>query len=158
MRSTLAATFLSLVLAATTGCAKNIPNTTLEDNAENREIVGFLEEYRHAVESRDVAGILRLVSPLYLDDNGTPRGEDDVDYATLQTKLRRLNERVLDVRYEIKYRHVTYDPTRIFVELRYTSSFQIVGASGQPIWSRRVGDNRIVLVREEGNLRIVSGI
>ncbi|MBX3251258.1 MAG: hypothetical protein KF901_29035 [Myxococcales bacterium] len=145
-RFTLAAFFLcglSLV-----GCTKNIPNTTVQDTAENREIVSFVEEYRHAVENRNVSRLLELASPRYLDDNGTPQGDDDVDFETLRTRLSAWRDRVLDVRYEIKYRRVSRDHTRIFVEFRYTASFRVVTGSGER-WARRLADHRIILTREE---------
>lgn len=157
------ATFPALVLAAvslTAGCATSqIPNTTVEDTRENREIVSFMEDYRHAVEERDVGRLLTMASPLYLDDNGTPGGADDLDFDELREKLTAWADRVKDVRYEIRYRRVTRDQHRVFVEYRFTASFQVAHVDGEDRWSRRVGDNRVVLTRDEdGELRMLSGM
>lgn len=133
-----------------------IPNTDVPDNAQNREVIEFVEEYRHAVERRDVGRILSLVSPRFLDDNGTIPTDDDRDYNTLREQLARFGE-LLDVRYEMRYRNVSYRPDRIFVDVTYTASFKIATPQGDR-WETRLRDNRIELVREDDEFRIISGI
>ena len=100
-RRTLTAVALCASLFAAAGCQKNIPNTTVKDTPENRGVITFMENYRNAVESRDVGALLAMAHQQYLDDNGTPSGDDDIDYRGLQRKLSRWRERVTDVRYEI---------------------------------------------------------
>ena len=52
--------FLPL-LVAVVGCSKSyIPNTDVEDNSDNRKVIAFCEEYRHAVEDKDVGKLLKL--------------------------------------------------------------------------------------------------
>lgn len=151
----------SLLFASTgaVGCVGVIPNTTVDDTPENRDVVAFLEEYRNAVQGRNVRRLLDLASPSYLDDNGTPGGEDDLDYDALRERLSSWRDRVLDVRYDIKYRRVTWEDHRVFIEYRYTASFQVSTADGEGHWSRRLGDNRIVLSREEdARFKILSGM
>jgi hypothetical protein len=61
---------------ALAGCSKNyIPNTDVEDSSQNRKIVSFCEEYRHAVEEKNVPKLLSMASPLYHEDAGTPAGD-----------------------------------------------------------------------------------
>lgn len=140
------------------GCGNQlIPNTDVPDTQANREAVEFVEEYRHAVESHNPASILRLVSRDYYDDNGTPNSEDDVDYGRLQERLGRWTSDVLDVRYEMRYRRVQVYPERVFVDVTFTGSFKVRTAEGER-WERRLADNRIELVREGSELRIVSGL
>ena len=126
---------------------------------EVQGLVDFLEQYRKAVEARNVHRMLDLASPAYLDDNGTPSGDDDLDYDSLREKLSSWRDRVLDVRYAIKYRRVTWEEHRVFVEYQYTASFRVTSADGEDHWSRRLGDNRIVLSREEDSrFKILSGM
>ena len=89
MRQALFAAVLCVSLAAAAGCDKNIPNTTVKDTPENRSVITFMENYRNAVEARDVGALLAMAHPQYLDDNGTPSGDDDIDYRGLQKKLSR---------------------------------------------------------------------
>lgn len=145
---------LSTVVVGCTG--EMIPNTDVPDNNENRQVLTFVEEYRHAVESRDVGEILSLVSPRFYDDNGTISSDDDRDYDRLAEQLARFQE-LLDVRYEMRYRNVTYRPDRILVDYTYTASFKVATPQGDR-WETRLRDNRIELVREDGEFRIVSGI
>jgi len=157
---TLARTLLVLLvgLVPLVGCgAQLIPNTDVPDTAENREAIEFVEEYRHAVESHNPATILRLVSREYFDDNGTPQSADDVDYEGLQGRLGRWTDDVIDVRYEMRYRRVAVYPERVFVDVTYTGSFKVRTAEGER-WERRLADNRVELVRENGELRIISGL
>ena len=148
---------LSLLATLATGCGPEmIPNTDVPDNAENRAVIEFVEDYRHAVERRDVGEILSLVSPQFFDDNGTIPNDDDRDFDALREQLARF-EQLLDVRYEMRYRNVTYRPDRILVDVTYTASFKVATAQGDR-WETRLRDNRIELVREDGEFRIISGI
>lgn len=153
------AAWCALLLAAT-GCTKNIPNTTVKDTPENREVITFMENYRNAVEARDVGALLAMAHPQYLDDNGTPAGEDDLDYRALQKKLSRWRERVTDVRYEIKYRTITREMDRVMVSYRYSASFRIAYDEEDQRWSRRIGENRLVLLYDDLERRyyVLSGM
>lgn len=140
------------------GCNPDtIPNTDVPDNAENREVIEFVEEYRHAVESREVGRLLALVSPRFLDDNGTLDSDDDRDFDQLREELALLNEQLLDVRYEMRYRRVTFRPDRVYVDYTYTASYKLAAPDGDR-WETRLRDNRLELVREDGELRIISGL
>lgn len=149
---------VAIALVPLAGCAHRlIPNTDVPDTAENREAVEFVERYRLALEARNPAQILGLVSAAYYDDNGTPSPEDDVDYETLQERILRLSEDVLEVRYEMRYRRVVFRADRVFVDFTYTGRFKVRTPEGER-WARRLADNRIELVRENGEYRIVSGL
>lgn len=153
---------LSLVLLvgavfSAAGCQTgNIPNTDVPDTGENREVLQFVERYRHAVERRRVGEILALVSPRFFDDNGTIGSDDDRDYERLREELAAFEE-LLDVRYEMRYRRVTFRADRVLVDYTYTASFKVATPTGDR-WETRLRDNRIELVREDGEFRIISGI
>ena len=151
---------LCALLFAAVGCSKNIPNTTVKDTPENRGVITFMEKYRNAVESRDIGALLAMADPQYLDDNGTPSGDDDIDYRALQDKLRTWRERVTDVRYEIKYRTITRELDRINVAYRYSASFRIAYDAEDRRWSRRIGENQLVLVYDDLQSRyfVLSGM
>lgn len=135
-----------------------IPNTRIEDTGDNREVVEFVEKYRLAIESRNANALLALASQDYFDDMGTPAGNDDIDYDGLKQGLGRLREEVLGARYQISYRAVTFDTqSRVLVDMLYTGWFRINTSEG-PVWKRRLEPHRIVLAREDGHLRIVSGM
>lgn len=155
---TLAST-LALASAFAPGCGGQlIPNTDVADTSDNREVVEFCELYRHAVEERDTGSLLGLVSERYYDDNGTPTADDDMDLDALREALSRWSGEVLDVRYEIRYRRVTFRDDRVLVDYTYTGSFKVRAVGDEERWERRLRDNRIEIVREDGDLRILSGL
>ena len=160
MRKALIATVLCVSMTAVVGCDKNIPNTTVKDTPQNRSVITFMENYRKSVESRDIGALLAMAHPQYLDDNGTPTGDDDIDYRALQQKLSRWRERVTDVRYEIKYRTITREMDRVLIAYRYSASFRIAYDEEDQRWSRRIGENRLVLLYDniESRYYVLSGM
>ena len=66
----------AFVALAAFGCSKAyIPNTDVEDTGINRDVVAFCEKYRHAMEDRNVATLLKLMSPGYFEDGGEAHNE-----------------------------------------------------------------------------------
>lgn len=168
--------WLALVPLLASACATSmIPNTDVEDTEENREVIRLCEQYRRAVERRNVREILSLASPDYYEDSGTPSGDDDYDLAGLRAQLLRWRDSITAVRYEVRYRRVTFERSRALVEYTYTASFRVrvpdviaVSQATGPIdpglgehaerWQRRVADNRLELERRGGQWRILSGM
>jgi hypothetical protein len=147
---------LGLLLGA---CSKNyIPNTDVEETEFNRKVVEFVEEYRRAVERRNIAMLLKLAHPAYYEDGGNIDTSDDLDFAGLKAYLEERFRDVRAIRYEIRYREVSEGRNeRIFVDFTYSASYKLPTPTGE-VWRRRVADNRIELVPEKGSFRIVSGM
>jgi hypothetical protein len=149
----------ALALPLAPGCGGQlIPNTDVADTDDNREVIEFCEVYRHAVEERDTSHLIGLVSERYYDDNGTPSADDDMDLDGLREALSRWSGEVIDVRYEIRYRRVTFRDDRVLVDYTYTGSFKVRAVGDDERWERRLRDNRLEIVREDGDLRILSGL
>lgn len=150
--------FLVLVLCVISGCGANIiPNTTIDDNPANREVIEFCESYRHALEQRDIGALLAMASPRYYENSGTPEGLDDYDITGLRDILRDRMSRVHTVRYEFRYRNISVESDRVLVDYTYSGSFRVETDAGHR-WYRRVADNRIELERVGGQFRIVAGM
>lgn len=160
--SGLAALGLSAALAlplASTGCAKTyIPNTDVEDTGENRKIVRFCEDYRHAVEEKNVGKILSMVSSGYFEDGGNTNDEDDLDYEGLKQYLTSNFVKADGIRYEIRYRKVNLAPSgKVYVDYTFSASWRIPGVKGDE-WKHTVADNRLELVPDKEAFKIVSGL
>jgi hypothetical protein len=151
--------FGSACMLALLGCEPTlIPNTRVEDTANNREVVDFVERYRQAVEARNGPALLAMASPNYFDDMGTPAGDDDIDYEGLEAGISRMREEIIGARYQISYRAVTYViDERVLVDFLYTGWYRVNTASG-PEWKRKLEPHRIVLAREDRGYKIVSGM
>ncbi len=148
-------------------CAKSyIPNTDVEDNEDNREVIAFCERYRRAVEKRDAGGMLQLVSPQYYEDGGNPDASDDMDYEQFKSWLtgEGVDEEGIAfrdataIRHEIRYRRIVRETDRVFVDYTFSASFRVPTGKADA-WKRKVDDNRLELVRDEsGEFKIVSGM
>jgi hypothetical protein len=166
----------------------NIPGTEIPDSHENRDVIEVAERYRHAVEQRDTRTLLGLAAPNYFEDGGTPQGDDDYGYDGLRSLLSIWSDEVREVRYEMRYRRITFeqDGQRALVDFTYTGSFtlrrppmQVTGGAlarqesmlnadpargatpmsgDREVWYRRVADNRLALERVQGQWRIVAGM
>ena len=150
----------ALLLLVLSACAHDkIPNTEVEDTPETREVVAFIERYRQAVVARDVSKLTLLASQDYYDDMGTPQGDDDVDLDGLRERLEQtFNADLLAVHYDIKYRDVTFLPTKVLVDYTYIGRFRINTPEGSR-WERRLADNRMVLgKKKDGGYTILSGM
>ncbi len=151
---------LSLIAIASfgLGCAKTyIPNTDVPDNTENRKLISFCEQYRKAVARKDVAELIKLASPDYYEDGGNVDASDDIDFSGLQEFLSQRFQDAKSIRYEIRYRRVTRERDRIFIDYTFTASWRIpVGNSEQ--WERKVDDNRLQLVEKGDSYLIIGGM
>lgn len=152
----------SLVLITTLGlaaCSKSyIPNTDVEDTSDNRKVVKFCEEYRHAVEEKNIAKILSMVSPRYFEDGGNPKDDDDIDVEGLKQYLTTNFVKTDGIRYEIRYRKVTVAPSsKVFVDYTYSASWRIPGTKGEE-WKHTVAENRLELVPEGESYKIIAGL
>ena len=162
-RSKAFAVFLALApftFAFTTfGCSKSyIPNTDVEDSSENRKVIHFCEDYRHAVEERNVGRLLQMVSPQYHEDGGNTLGDDDLDYDGYKEFMTSVFTQTVNIRYEIRYRRVTFTETnKVFVDYTYAASFRIPGVKSQE-WKHTVADNRLELVPEGEGFKILAGM
>jgi hypothetical protein len=151
---------ISFALAfAIAGCSTAyIPNTEVEDTAQNRKVISFCEEYRHAVEDKNVARLLAMASPQYHEDASTPSGDDDMDLEGLKAYLTGMFQQTDQIRYEIKYRRVTFSESgHIWVDYTYAASYRLPGLKGAE-WRHTVADNRLDLVRDGDSFKIVAGM
>lgn len=148
-----------IALAITTGCAmKYIPNTDVEDTDQNRKIIQFCEDYRRAVERRNVAELLKLAHPAYYEDGGNADASDDLDYAGLKDFLLDRFRETRAIRYEIRYRRVGEGRQKtINVDYTYSASYKIAAPTGD-LWRRKVADNRLELVPSGESFKILSGM
>ena len=148
---------IALILLA--GCSTAyIPNTDVEDNAQNRRVISFCEDYRHAIEDKNITRLLAMASPQYHEDASTPSGADDTDYEGLRGFLTGLFQHTSQIRYEIKYKRVTFTESgHVWVDYIYAASYKLPGMKGDE-WRHSVSDNRLDLVADGEGFKIVSGM
>jgi len=143
------------------GCATQyIPNTDVEETELNRRVIEFCEQYRRAVELRNVGQLMKFADPSYYEDGGSVDTSDDHDYAGLKEFLEGQFRQAKAIRYEIRYRQVS--PGRrndsIFVDYTYTASYKVPTQMEGDVWRREVADNRLELVRSGESFKIIAGM
>jgi len=150
---------VTLLGASASGCAKSlIPNTDVEATSENKKIISFCEQYRHAVEDKDVRTLLSLASPRYFEDGGNTNVEDDIDYAGLKDYLTATFVKTQAIRYEIRYRRVSFtESKKVYIEYTYSASYRVPGLKGEE-WKHSIADNRLELVPEGESFKIIAGM
>lgn len=155
-----ASIFVGLLAAGATACAAHyIPNTDVEDNDKNRKIIDFCEQYRHAVEHRNVPALLKLADPRYYEDGGNADASDDLDFAGLQEYLEGRFKDTRAIRYEIRYRRVGEGrkASSIYVDFTFSASYKIPTPDGE-LWHREVAENRLELIPAGESFKILSGM
>lgn len=162
-RPLLSAPFRSLAVFAVvlgTGCSKAyIPNTDVEDTSQNRFVVEFCEGYRHALEDRNAAQILKIMSPGYFEDGGNTKNEDDADYDKIREFVTGDFLKTAGIRYEIRYRRITFTETNhVLVDYTYAAAWKLPGLNKSDEWHHKVADNRLDLVRDGETFKIVGGM
>ena len=157
LRSTIS--FLLLAALTTLGCTHQyIANTDVEDNDFNRKVIEYCENYRHAVEQRNTARLLKMAHPSYYEDGGNVDASDDLDYAGLENYLNTEFNQTRAIRYEIHYRQISEGrKNSVLVDYTYSASYKVPTSHGD-VWRRRVADNRLSLIREGEGFRILSGM
>jgi hypothetical protein len=150
---------LVLTAFASAGCSKTyIPNTDVEDSSDNRKVIAFCEDYRHAVEDKDVGKLLKMASPRYYEDGGNTNPEDDIDFEGLKDYLTATFVKTQTIRYEIRYRKVTFEENKkVMVEYSYSASYRMPGLKGEE-WKHTVADNRLELIPEGDSFKILAGM
>ena len=158
--TTVSAALTLLAALGPAGCAtRYIPNTDVEDNDENRDVIRFCERYRKALEEQNIVTLISLASPRYYEDGGNVDPTDDLDYEGLREWLTGRFQDTRAIRYEIRYRRIEKgDQNRIMVIYTYSASYKIPGLKQDDEWHRAVSENRLELVPERDTFKIVAGM
>lgn len=151
---------LGAVVALLVSCGPAyIEGTSVPDSDENRELVNIVEQYRQAIERRDVTTLAQLVSKDYFENASTTSNtEDDYGYEKLiQKVLPVLADNIKQVVYKIKIDKVSVEgnKARVFFEWEITFQYEEGGLKG---WSTKKDRNRMDFAREGGRWKITAGL
>jgi hypothetical protein len=131
-----------------------IPGTEIEDNDDNQRILSLVEQYRRDAESRNADALSMLVSPGFYDDSGTPETTDDLDQASLKTRLsKEWKSRIKTVRLDLQVKRISVEGDTARVRYFYTLRYQI----GEN-WKQEIDTKEMLLRRESGLWKIMSGV
>jgi len=145
-------------------CSKQfVPNTDVEDSPFNRKVIEFCEEYRRAVERRNVGLLFKLADKRYYEDGGNVDPTDDLNYEGLKDYLVQRFRSTQAIRYEIRYRRVGRGRNdEIYVDYTYSASYKMIARDSDgkdtEVWRRSVADNRLELAAKGDTFRILAGM
>jgi ketosteroid isomerase-like protein len=143
-----------VVCALAFGCAAHkIPGTDIDETADTDAIIEVVGRYNTAVDAQDAAGILALVDKSFYDDAGTLTPEDDLDYATLQTKLPAMLKKFQDVGLKITVKTLNVSGDKASLVYNYVITFRI----GQKVTTDS-DIKRMDFKRVNGVWKIVKGV
>ncbi len=151
-------TWVAFVAMAAACSHAKIPNTTIDDTPEHREVIALVEEYKKSVEALDAPAVLALVSPDYFEDNGNTDTADDYDYDGLRDSLETSFGRTRAMQLILRIDHVEVEQDTAFADLQYEYRAHNEYPSGMR-WDTGSDRTRLSLRRDGfGQWRIISGL
>lgn len=166
MRTPFFTAFALVAAASLTGLAgackpEMIPGTSVEDTAENREVIDFLGKYRQAVVERSPDAVVGLTTTDYFEDNGTVVQEDDYGREKLKEKLKTDFDRTKEIQLEIIVQQIERpegDKGPVKVAFRYSQRALVAFPAGEK-WITVTDVNRLVLRPDDAaGYLIASGL
>jgi hypothetical protein len=152
---------LASFLAVSACKPRLLPNTSIKDTAENREVVKFMESYKAALELHSVPEVMKLVAHDYFDNGGTPEASDDIGYSQLEEKLQKTFAQVKSVSLRYFVQNIQRREDKIEV-VYFFNEHMLVGLPVGEQWMAANDVNRMVL-RAKGRrpvdgYEVVSGL
>jgi hypothetical protein len=85
-----------------------------------------MQNYRKAVEAKDVSAIVALVDPSFRDDGGSVSPDDDLDYATLSQKLTERFAKLDNVKLDLDIQKIKIQDNLAAAVYRYDTRFVVL--------------------------------
>ena len=150
---------MAIGLLTSAACGPNyIKGTKVESTPEREEIAGIVEQYRNAMQSRDVAALRTLASRNYYENGSTTDDpNDDYDTVGLDKVFGDLKDKVKAVKYEIDIEEISVIDDIATVVFEYRTQY-LYTAGEQDRWGTHTDRNRLSLRREGDDWRIISGM
>ena len=149
---------IAAVLLPLAACMPHrIPGTDIDDTDDTRQILGLMEKYRAAVESKDTLGSVSRVADTFRDDGGSTTPDDDLDYTTLRTRLPERFAKIDSLKLDINVRRIRVreDKTASAV-YNYVASWRMPGLTSRP---ENASDIKEMSFKQVGGQwKIASGI
>ncbi len=159
MRTSFISVFALAALALTACTPKKIPGTDLDDTSDTRSVIDVMQKYRAAVEQKNTAALVSMADESFRDDGGSSSPDDDLDYATLASKLNARMAKVSDLKLDVTVRRIEFDTDNKVARVTY--SYQL--SFKMPEYSTRAqseNDIKQMLMKRVGDQewKITSGI
>ena len=151
---------LSLVgVLGAVGCAHAvIPGTKVVDTEENREVVDVVRRAQEAMKSRDLNGLIAVISKSYFETLGNSDPKDDYGYQELTERiLPRSFSTAKEIQLNFEIHDVVIEGADAFADIRYHSRAKLELPAGT-LWDSHREFSRIRLSREGQQWLITGGL
>lgn len=147
------------LLMSIVACAPTfVKNTKIDYTLEKQEVADVIEEYRIALEKKDVDVLKNLVGEGYYENASTTNDpSDDYDIKGLFKLLGRLQNEVKAVKYQIKIKAIKILKKNAAVDLEYTGHYLFIRQE-RDRWAQYSDKNRVTLRKARDGWKIVSGL
>lgn len=162
------------LLVGLVGCAPNhvrsdelYPDSTeftideeaeIEDTEQVREVLDTLYQYREALVNKNFGSLNRLISAEYYDNAGTTHTTgDDYSHDELSEVFELMANHANEIRYSVIVKDVEVGDEEAHIDFEYEYAFQYRIAD-QETWDAGKDVNRLELIREDEQWRIISGL
>lgn len=146
-----------------------IPGTKIVDTPVNRDLLSVAEEYRMAVERKDMPALLLMASQNYWEDGGTPQGGDDYGYEGLRDVLKSRFMKANNIRYSLRYMNIyrrckpgadpsTNEDCRAYIDVLIDASYSVTDARGGEKRPDKRDQNQLVLEWSRDKWVFLSGM
>lgn len=130
----------------------------IEDTPDHRALLAAVEQYRAALEQRDVSALLALASKNYYEDAGTTATDDDYSYDGLVKILKERLPRLKQMRLRIVVDRIRVEGNRAAVDYTYHGRYQVQGTK-KTFWKHKSWESRLRFERgPNGRWLIVGGM
>lgn len=147
-----------LAAAAAVACSpQKIPGTEIDSTNDTRAVYAVVQQYREALERRDVPAVLALVAPGYYDQVGTPDPADDLDRAGLEAALNADLPKAESLKVDFTMRRIDVSGDEAQAEI-FFDSFYRVKTNTVSVPRRDSDVHRLRLKRLDGQWRFVAGL
>ena len=164
LHSIISASLLALALGV--GCGPALiddssviaEDAEITDTPEHRAIIELVDNYRRALEDKDIGTLRRLISSDYYENAGTNHSTmDDYGYDGLNHVFDLYSENVRQLRLSVLVREIELqgDRANVYVDFVYNMLYVV---EGQERWQVDRDLNRLELVREGTDWRVVAGL
>lgn len=146
-----------VALLGLAGCAHHrIPGTDIEANSDTTAIVGVMQKYHAALESKDVPAIVSLLGPDFYDNGGTGDPSDDLTLKNVQPVLTERFSRVQDLALDMELRNIEIHGPSAIATYFYTEHYKLPTLTSRPQTESDL--KQMTLEKVKGVWKIQSGI
>ena len=130
----------------------------IADSVGNREVLDIMIQYRDAMVRKDFGTIKRLVSKRYYDNGGTTKTtKDDYGSDQLPEVYEAMAQHADQIKYKIKVKSVDVRDKVAYIDYEYEYAYQYK-VGDESSWDAGIEINRLELVPEDGEWKILSGL